>query len=73
MQTKNRIIVGFIGSLLVASLLLLSFSAPKNEKTPTCCKKSSEGCTIEKNPNAAPETNLENLSHQFIAFPVFLH
>ena len=73
MQAKNWISVGFIAAILIASVLVLNASTPKVEKAVTCCKKTSKECPVDTKPEAPAKTGLENLSHQFISLPVFLH
>ncbi len=72
MQTKKWISVGFLAAILLAGILMLSASTPKAEKA-TCCKKDPKECSGDKKLGIPAETTLENLSHQFISLPVFLH
>jgi hypothetical protein len=72
MQTKKSISAGFIAAILIASILMLSASTPNAEKA-TCCKKDLKECSGDKKTGVPAETTLENLSHQFIAFPDILH
>ena len=70
MQTKNWISLGLITAVLIASLLILNASTPKEQKA-TCCKKTTKECSGDIKSEAPAGTTLENLSHQFISFPVF--
>jgi hypothetical protein len=72
MQTKKWISFSFIAAILIASLMVLNASTPQKEKA-TCCKKESKKCPGNIKTDAPAETTLENLSHQFISFPVFMH
>lgn len=69
MQTKNWISFGFIGAILIGSLLILNASTPQKEKA-TCCKKVSKECPASLKNETPAESTLENLSHQFISLPV---
>lgn len=73
MQAKNWISVGFIAAILIASILILNASTPKIEKTVTCSKKTEKECAVDNKNEGPAKTSLENLSHQFIFLPVFLH
>jgi hypothetical protein len=66
MQKKNRTFFGLIALLLAASLFLLHSSAPVQEN-PTCCKKSLNKCSDNKNSSAPGEMIMETMSRQFIS------
>jgi hypothetical protein len=72
MQTKKWISIGFITAILIASLLILNTPKTQKEKA-TCCKKAEKECLDNIKTDASGETTLENLSHQFISFPAFMH
>jgi hypothetical protein len=72
MQTKNLITIGFFAAILITGVLMLSISTTNAEKA-TCCKKNLKKCSGEKKTSVPAETNLENLSHQFISFPAFIY
>lgn|GEM_PF-6291222 len=71
MQRKNWVSFVFIAAFLVASVLILNASTPKKAET-VCCKKDLKKCT-EIETKTPVETPMENLSHQFITLPGFLH
>ncbi len=72
MQKKFWIIPGTISAALVVSLLALSNpkSAKPAAKPATCCKKMMK-CNGQPEKAGPGQTSLDNLSNQFITFPLY--
>lgn len=75
MQKKYILSLSFFSFLLIASLLLLKTPSniPVEKEKATCCKKTAIKCLENSKEESIPATNLENLSHQFIATPILLY
>lgn len=72
MQKKYWVIPVIITATLVASLFALS--SPKTATTdskPTCCKKITKECPVKMQEARPEQSSLDNLSNQFISFPVY--
>jgi hypothetical protein len=71
MQKKYWLVPGIIAAILVASLIALSNpKTPAPTEKPVCCKKVQKKCISQPREANSDETTLDNLSTQFISFPL---